>query len=157
MSMHLATESIHFLQVTDHDAEFVTRVLDRAEELRSDPQPVLAGKSLAMVFEKPSLRTRVSFEVAMTRLGGHEINLQPQDIGLNTREPARDVARVLSGMCEVIMARVFDHATLVDLAEAADVPVINGLSDLAHPCQALADALTIRDHVRDVEARQVVY
>ena len=147
----------HFLQVTDHDADFVRRVLDRAAALRDDPQPVLERQTLAMVFEKPSLRTRVSFEVAMTRLGGHAINLQPADIGLNTREPARDVARVLSGMCDVIMARVFDHATLNDLAEAATVPVINGLSDLAHPCQALADVLTIRDSFGDLEGRRVAY
>ena len=154
----------HFLQITDHPKEFLADVLSHAvrlrEELRRDGvnRPVLARRTLAMIFEKPSLRTRVSFETGMTQLGGHAINLQPAEVGLNTREPAKDVARVLSGMADAIMARVFDHATLDDLAAASAVPVVNGLSDLAHPCQAMADLLTIRDEFgEDVAGRRVVY
>ena len=154
----------HFLQITDYDREPLQAMLDAAvrlrEELRRDGtnRPVLERKTLAMVFEKPSLRTRVSFETGMTQLGGHAINLQPAEVGLNTREPARDVARVLSGMADALMARVFDHATLDDLAAASGVPVVNGLSDLAHPCQAMADLLTIRDEFGDdVAGRRVVY
>ena len=110
-----------------------------------------------MIFEKPSLRTRVSFETAMTQLGGHAINLQPAEIGLNTREPAADVARVLGGMVDAIMGRVFDHGVLRELAAASPVPVVNGLSDLAHPCQALADLLTLRDAFGRLDGLRVAY
>lgn len=153
----------HFLQLSDFDAAWVTRALDLAVELRDElardgrNRPRLERKSMAAVFEKPSLRTRVSFEVAMTQLGGHCVSLQPAEIGLGSREPAEDVARVLSGMADVIAARVFRHETLQALASASAVPVVNGLSDLAHPCQAMADLLTIRDHFGDLTGRRVVY
>ena len=154
----------NFLQITDCDATTLAAMLATAvclrDELRREGnnRPVLERKTLAMIFEKPSLRTRVSFEAGMTQLGGHAINLQPAEVGLNAREPARDVARVLGGMCDAIMARVFEHATLDDLTAAAAVPVVNGLSDLAHPCQAMADLLTIRDEFGDdIAGRRVVY
>lgn len=105
--------------------------------------PVLAGKVLGMIFQKPSLRTRVSFEMGMHHLGGHAMYLSPNEIGLGQRESAADVARVLSRYVDGIMARVFAHADVVDLARYSSVPVINGLSDYSHPCQGLADLLTV--------------
>ena len=154
---------MHFLQITDHDSAFLASILDSAVELRGElkktgrNRPLLAGRTLAMIFEKPSLRTRVSFEAGMNQLGGSAINLQPAEIGLNTREPAKDAARVIGGMCDAIMARVFEHSTVEDLARHSPVPVINGLSDLAHPCQAIADLLTIRDEFGEVAGRRVTY
>ena len=105
----------------------------------------LSDQTLAMIFEKPSTRTRVSFEAGMTQLGGHAIYLGPDDIHLGHGEPVKDVARSVSRYADFIMARVFSHADAVELAEFATVPVINGLSDIAHPCQTLGDLLTIRD------------
>ena len=118
------------------------RLKDERREL-GENKPVLAGKSLALVFQKPSLRTRVSFEMGMHHLGGYAFYLSPQEVGLGTRESAPDVARVLSGYCDGIMARVFDHQHIYQLAEWGTVPVINGLSDFSHPCQALTDIFTI--------------
>jgi len=119
---------------------------------------ILAGKTLAMIFEKKSLRTRVSFEQAMYDLGGQAINLARDEIGLGERESAADIVRVLSGMVHGVCARVFEHEKLVELAEYSDIPIINALSDESHPCQALADALTIMDEFgRDVAGRTVAY
>jgi len=118
---------------------------------------VLAGKSLAMIFQKPSLRTRISFEVAMTQLGGHAINLDNHHIQLGKREPVRDIARVLSRMCDGIVARVFAHGDVEELARYATVPVINGLSDAAHPCQAMADMMTIAERFGGLDGRRVAY
>ena len=125
-------------------------VLDEADRLRTahetgSPTKPLTDQTLAMIFEKPSTRTRVSFETGMTQLGGHAVFLGPDDIHLGHGEPLRDTARVLSRYVDFITARVFDHADVVELAEYATVPVINGLSDQAHPCQTLGDLLTIRD------------
>src|SRR5688500_2236755 len=153
----------HFLQISDHDADFLGEVIDEAVRLRDElrregrNQPVLERRTLAMIFEKPSLRTRVSFETGMTQLGGAAINLQSDEIGLGSREVARDVARVLGGVCDVVMARVFARDTARELAAHSPVPVINGLSDLAHPCQALADLLTIRDEFGELAGRRVAY
>ena len=104
---------------------------------------MLKGQALGMVFQKPSLRTRVSFEMAMQHLGGHALYLSPNEIGLGGRESGADVARVLSGYVQGIMARTFAHAHVLELAQWATVPVINGLSDYNHPCQAMADVLTM--------------
>ncbi len=120
-------------------------------------KPILADKSLAMIFQKPSLRTRVSFEMGMQQLGGHALYLSPQEVGLGVRESAADVARVLSGYVDGIMARVFDHAHVLELAEWGSVPVINGLSDFSHPCQALADIFTLWEEVGDLTGRQIAY
>ncbi len=153
----------HVLQISDLDPASLRAILDEAARLRAElrstgrNRPVLERRTLAMIFEKPSLRTRASFEAGMTQLGGAAINLQPAEIGLGSREPPRDVARVLGGMCDAIMARVFAHETVEELAAQSPVPVINGLSDLAHPCQALADLLTIRDEFGDPAGRRVVY
>jgi ornithine carbamoyltransferase len=122
----------------------VQRVVDTALQTKNGQSPsVLAGKTLALLFEKPSLRTRVSFDVAMRQLGGHVLYLSPAEVGLSEREPVADVARVLSRYVDAIAARTFKHETVEELARWADVPVINALSDGEHPCQALADLLTI--------------
>ncbi len=143
----------HFLSINDisHDeAAFLIAEAGRLKsELRTHPErqrALLGGKTLAMVFEKPSLRTRVSFDTGMYQLGGHALYLSPQEIGLGTRESISDVARVLSRMCDGIMARVFKHETVVELARWSRVPVVNGLCDAEHPCQALADLLTLKEH-----------
>jgi ornithine carbamoyltransferase len=140
-----------FLNIADADDATLDAIFDLAIALREQRNkgianaPVLKGKSLAMIFAKPSLRTRVSFEQAMNELGGHAIVLGNNEIGLGIRESVADVARVLTGMVHGIAARVFDHEHLIQLAEFSTVPVINMLSDATHPCQALADALTIMD------------
>ncbi|MDR7545127.1 MAG: ornithine carbamoyltransferase [Armatimonadota bacterium] len=137
-----------YLSVDDLAPDELWGVLEFARHLKAraaagDRPPLLAGKTLAMVFEKPSLRTRVSFEVGMFQLGGMAVYLGPQDIQLGVRESVADAARNLERMADGIMARTFAHATVVGLAESAGCPVINGLSDLEHPCQALGDLLTI--------------
>jgi ornithine carbamoyltransferase len=112
---------------------------------RDEPHPILRGRTLALIFEKPSLRTRVTFEVAMTHLGGHAIYLAPQDIRLGARETVEDAARNLSRWVDGIVARTFDHGIVEQLAQYAEVPVINGLTDLLHPCQVLSDLFTLRE------------
>ena len=128
---------------------------ERAENPSAQFQ-LLRGQTLAMIFEKPSLRTRVSFEAAMTHCGGHAIYLAPGDIGLGKRETVADVARVLGGMCDAIMARVFSHQTVVELAQWSGKPVINALCDLEHPCQALADLQTLAEF-KSLEGRKLAY
>jgi ornithine carbamoyltransferase len=135
-----------FLDVDDLTAGELRAVLDRAATIKSlGGQDLLAGQTLGMIFEKPSTRTRVSFETGMTELGGHAIFLGPEDIHLGHGEPVKDTARALSGYVDLIMARVFAHSDVIELAEYASVPVVNGLTDDAHPCQTLADLLTIRE------------
>lgn len=118
---------------------------------------LLPWRSVALLFEKPSLRTRVSFEIAVTQLGGHCLYLSPQEVGLGQREPVPDVARVLSRYIDCIVARVFSHETLVHLAQSASVTVINALSDLEHPCQAMADFLTIRERKGTLRGVRMAY
>jgi ornithine carbamoyltransferase len=139
-----------YLSVDDLTPDELYMLLGFAQELKTralagDRPPLLAGKTLALIFEKPSLRTRVSFEVGMFQLGGMALYLGPQDIQLGVRESVTDAARNLERMADGIMARTFAHATVTGLAEAARCPVINGLSDLEHPCQTLADLLTMRE------------
>lgn len=138
----------HFLSMLDLSPEEITAILDMADRLRDSRYPTnnrpLDGKTLAMIFQKPSLRTRVSFETGMTKLGGHAIYLAPTDISLGKRETTEDIALVLSRYVDIIMARVFGHDIVEELARFATVPVINGLSDFEHPCQILADLQTIR-------------
>jgi ornithine carbamoyltransferase len=134
------------LSICDLSPDEVQAVVETALRLRDgESASVLAGKTLALLFEKPSLRTRVSFEVAMRQLGGDCLYLSPPEVGLGERETPADVARVLSRYVDVIAARTFKHETVEELARHADVPVINALSDGEHPCQALADLLTIRE------------
>jgi len=138
--------------ILDLSSEEIDLVLDVAsllkETIKKDPsahKSILPDRTLAMIFEKPSLRTRVTFETGMTQLGGHAIYLAPSDISIGVRETVEDVAKNLSRWCNLIMARVFAHSTITGLAKNASVPVINGLSDLEHPCQVLADFQTIRE------------
>jgi ornithine carbamoyltransferase len=137
-------------------------ILDEADKIKAlrrsrIPFRPLFGKTLAMVFQKPSNRTRVSFEVGMYQLGGHALSLSPQEIQMGQRETPSDTGRVLARYIDAIMARVFSHEEVEELARAAEVPVINGLSDLHHPCQALADLLTIREELGALESVKVAY
>ncbi len=152
----------HFIDLSDWSASELDDLLTLAVELKREwraggNRPVLAGKTLAMVFQKPSLRTRVSFEVGMFHLGGHAIYISPQEIGLGVRESIPDVARVLSGYAQGIMARVYEHDHMRQLAAASSVPVINGLSDWMHPCQTMADLLTIYEHFGRLNGVKVAY
>ena len=152
----------HFLDLASWSGDELQRLLELALDLKMEWQtggnrPILQNKTLGMIFQKPSLRTRVSFEMAMRHLGGSAIMLGPQEIGLGKRESVPDVARVLSSYVQGIMARVFDHDHAVQLAENSRVPVINGLSDSYHPCQAFADILTIREHFGRLKGLRVAY
>lgn len=133
------------LSIAELGPDEVERILRVALSLKRDGggHDILRDKTLALIFEKPSLRTRVSFDIAMQQLGGHAVYLSQSEVGLGQREPVADVARVLSRYVDVIAARTYSHQTLLDLARHADVPVINALSDEEHPCQALADLLTV--------------
>ena len=151
-----------FLDIADHSPGELQDLLDLAARLKKEHKsggnrPLFAGKALAMVFQKPSLRTRVSFEMAMQHMGGHALYLSPFEIGLGKRESIPDVARVLAGYVDIIMARVFAHHHVTELAEWSDVPVINGLSDFSHPCQAMADALTIQEEFGSLKGLNVSY
>lgn len=146
------------LSVGDLRPEDARRLLHRAAEMKQQgPSTVLAGQSLALLFEKPSLRTRVSFDIAMQQLGGHTVYLSQSEVGLGGREPVADVARTLSRYVDIIAARTFSHATLESLAEHAAVPVINALSDSEHPCQALADILTVQENKAGLEGVTLAY
>jgi ornithine carbamoyltransferase len=140
----------HFVDLADFSAEELQQLLEYARQLKADhkagvaPRP-LAGKTLAMIFKKPSNRTRVSFEVGMYQLGGHALFIGPDEIQLGTRETVGDVAQVLSRFVDGIMIRTFAHEEVVELAKYASVPVINGLDDAFHPCQAMADFLTVAE------------
>ena len=132
------------LSVADLSREDIRSLISNAIDMKADGwSSLLSGKAIVLIFEKPSLRTRVSFEIAMRQLGGHSLYLSPDEVGLGKRESVSDVARVLSRYANAIVARTFSHQTLEVLASYAGVPVINALSDLEHPCQALADLLTI--------------
>jgi len=153
----------HFLCISDCSAEDLNDLLDLSNSLKKlyktgGRDVCLPGKVLAMVFEKPSLRTRISFQVAMSDLGGSAIFIRPEDIGgIGKREPIKDMARVLSRYVDGIMARTFEHNTVIELAKYATVPVINALTDLSHPCQAMADVLTIKEHLGRLEGVKVAY
>jgi len=141
----------HLLSMQDLSPNEIDAILDKAEGLKEklrkgEPHELLRGKTLGMIFEKPSLRTRVTFETGMTQLGGHAIYLAPADIQLGKRESVPDTARNLSRWVDAVMARLFKHDIIVELARHSSVPVINGLTDLHHPCQTLGDLLTIREH-----------
>src|SRR3984893_10593440 len=119
--------------------------------------PYLRGKTLAMLFQKPSLRTRLTFEAGMAQLGGHAIYLGPAEIGIGERESVKDVARNLSRWVDLVMIRTFAHDTCIELAREASVPVINGLTDLLHPCQLMADLLTLKEHRGDFTRLRIDY
>jgi ornithine carbamoyltransferase len=153
----------HFLSIANATPDELKHMLEVSRRLRDERDagrvndPVLAGQTLAMLFEKPSLRTRVSFEQAMIELGGHSI-IMGQEVGLGKRESVSDVAKVLGGMVHGVAARVFEHQKLIDFAEFGGVPVINMLSDESHPCQALADIMTLQDEFgADLSGRSVAF
>jgi len=153
----------HFLSLADLTPDQLRGLLTLAVELKKEwkadgNRPLLKGKTLGMVFQKPSLRTRVSFEMGMIHLGGQALYLSPSEIRLGQRESVPDVARVLSRYVDGIMARVFGHTDVLTLAKYSRVPVINGLSDYNHPCQGLADFLTIIEHKgRDLLGRKLAF
>ncbi len=151
-----------YLSLNDYDADDMRDLLALSRYLKHRNkagvrEAALSGQTLAMIFEKPSLRTRVSFEVGMTQLGGTSMYIRGDEVGLNTREPAEDIARVLSRYVQGIMIRTFDHGNVEQLAKYADIPVINGLTDESHPCQALADMLTVHEHFGTTAGLRIVF
>jgi ornithine carbamoyltransferase len=158
----LSLKGRNFVDLTDFERFELRQVLDTAHDLkrkqkRGEPHELLKGKSMAMIFMKSSTRTRVSFEVGMTQLGGHSLFLQPSGTQLGRGETIGDTAIVLSRYCDVIMARVFGHDEVTELAKYSTVPVINGLSDLLHPCQIMADMQTIEEHKGKLEGLKITY
>jgi ornithine carbamoyltransferase len=153
----------HFLSILDCPKDLLKELLRVSARLKSlysvgGEDLCLKGKTLAMLFEKPSLRTRMSFQVAMANLGGTAIYVKPEDIGgIGKREPIKDISRILSRYVHGIMARTFEHSTVTELAQYATVPVINALTDFSHPCQAMADVLTIREHCEDEEGKKIAF
>ena len=152
----------NFVDLADFERFQLRQFLDTGHDLkrkqkRGEPHEILKGKSMAMIFMKSSTRTRVSFEVGMTQLGGHALFLQPSGTQLGRGETIADTAQVLGRYCDVIMARVFGHNEVTELAEFAGVPVVNGLSDLLHPCQIMADMMTIEEHKGKLEGLKITY
>ncbi len=140
----------HFLAISDLSPGEAQDILDLAIKLKEEyfkkgNPPLFKGKVLGMIFQKPSLRTRVSFDMAMRHCGGDALYLSPNEIGLGKRESIADISRVLSGYVQALMARVFEHGHVLELTKWSDIPVVNGLSDYNHPCQGMADALTIQE------------
>lgn len=151
-----------FLEISDYSSSELQGLLDLAVKLKKEffqtgNPPILKNKVLGMIFQKPSLRTRVSFDMAMRHLGGDALYLSPNEIGLGQRESIADVARVLSGYVDGLMARVFSHSHVQELAAWSNIPVINGLSDYNHPCQCMADALTIYENFGTLKGLDVTY
>jgi ornithine carbamoyltransferase len=150
----------HFLDVDELTPAEFADLLSTARQWKVAPRSVpqvLQGHGVAMIFEKPSVRTRVATEMAVVTLGGHPIYIRPEEVGLGVRESVADVARTLDALTNVIAARVFDHETLVEMAGVVEVPVVNLLSDRAHPTQAVADFLTLQELLGDLEGRRLVY
>lgn len=151
-----------FLHITDFTREEIDEVLELAARLKKEkkegkPHPLLQGKTLVMIFQKPSARTRVSFETGMYQLGGYALFLSPADIGMGKRETTADIARLFTRYNDIIMARVFDHQHILDLGKYAAIPVINGLTDFNHPCQVMADIFTVLEHRGHLKDLKVVF
>ncbi|PLX42099.1 MAG: ornithine carbamoyltransferase [Deltaproteobacteria bacterium] len=152
----------HFLSLADWTGEELGGILDLAADLKNkqqqgEPHPLLAGKTLGMLFEKSSTRTRVSFEVGLTQLGGHAIFLSPRDTQIGRGEPIKDTARVLSRYVDAVMVRTFAQETVEELANWSTIPIINGLTDLLHPCQLMADLLTVKERFGKVEGLKAAW
>jgi ornithine carbamoyltransferase len=152
----------HFLAISDLSSGEVQDLLDlaiklKAEYFKKGNPPYFKGKVLGMIFQKPSLRTRVSFDMAMRHCGGDALYLSPNEIGLGKRESIADIARVLAGYVQALMARVFEHEHVLELAKWSDIPIVNGLSDYNHPCQGMADALTIQEKFGKAKGLNVAY
>lgn len=151
-----------FLTLKDYTAEEILHILNYAVDMKrrfksGETIHPMKGKVMAMIFQKPSLRTRVSFETGMIQMGGNALYLGPAEIGLGKRESVEDIAKVLCRQTDVIMARVFGHSIVEELGKYSDVPVVNGLSDYAHPCQALADFQTVIEHGKDLQGLKLTY
>ena len=152
----------HFLHISDFEADDLREILQLATELKvkfraRDEYRPFTDRSLVMIFAKPSARTRVAFETGFTWMGGHALFLGPNDIGIGKREAIKDIARLFSRYNDLMMARLFDHAHILELAEHATIPVINGLTDYNHPCQIMADIFTIQEHLPGQEKVKAVY
>ena len=152
----------NFLHVDDWTRDEILSSLDLASEIKTklknrEGYKPFKDHSLAMIFAKPSARTRVSFETGFFRLGGHALYLGPNDIDMGKREPVKDVARVLSGYNDMIMARLFDHEHILELGRYATIPVVNGLTDYNHPCQIMADIFTIKEHFGRIDDLKIAY
>lgn len=153
----------HFLSITDLSFREINQVFQISLKLKKElktkkrNKSIFQDKTMAMIFEKPSLRTRISFEIAMTQLGGHAIYLGPNDIQMGKRESPYDIGKVASSMADLIMARTFQHKTIKELARGSSVPVINALSDIEHPCQILADFLTIIEKKGKIKGLKIAY
>ena len=152
----------HFLHISDYSKEELWEILDLAKIVKSkfrkrEDNKVFNNKSLAMIFAKPSARTRVSFETGFEWMGGHALFLGPNDIGIGKREAIKDISRVLSRYNDIIMARLFEHQHIIELAEHSSVPIVNGLTDYNHPCQIMADIFTVWEHLNDIDGAKIVY
>lgn len=148
------------ISVKDLSIQDIRAIFDLTDELKKDKatfSSVLKGKTLALIFQKPSNRTRVSFEVGMFQLGGYAIYLRPDEINLGVRESVKDVAKTLSRYIDCIVLRTFEHKNVLELAKYSDKPVINGLSDFSHPCQALADIYTIKEKLKNIKGAILAY
>jgi ornithine carbamoyltransferase len=158
-SAHKERAHRDFLQIPDFSAGEIEKLFSLAEKMRAGryTKKPLAGKSLAMIFMKSSTRTRVSFEVGAWQLGGHALFLSPRDVQLGRGEPIADTARVLSRYVDGVMIRTFAHSEIEELAKYADVPIINGLTDLVHPCQVLADLLTVRQFLGGYKGKRIAW
>ena len=151
-----------FVSIADHSREWIEEIFDLTTEIKAklkngEAYHPLSGKSMAMIFQKPSARTRVSFEIGMYQLGGYALFLGPADIQMGKREATKDLAQLFSRYNDAIMARVFAHKDITGLAEHASVPVINGLSDLNHPCQIMADIYTIKERLGRITDFKLVF
>jgi len=160
--MNKKPHNVNILTLDELDSKEINHIIDLAIDLKKQQKkdkekPLLQNKTLAMIFEKPSTRTRVSFETGMFQLGGHALTLSPNDLQLSRGESIEDTAKVLSRYVNVIMARVYDHKSLETLARCASIPVINGLSDSFHPCQILADLMTIKEHKKNLKKVKVAW
>ena len=158
----LSLKGRDFIDLSDFERQELRLIMDTAYDLkrklkRGKPHELLKGKSLAMIFMKSSTRTRVSFEVGMTQLGGHALYLEQSGMQLARGETIADTARVLSRYCDAIMARVFAHSDIIELAKYASVPVINGLTDTSHPCQTMADLMTIEEYKGKLQGLKIAY
>ncbi len=152
----------NFISIADISAGEIHETLELAVEIKAklkagEEYKPLAGKTMAMIFEKPSARTRISFETGMQKLGGHALYLSPNDISMGKREAVKDIAQVISRYNEAIMARLFSHEHMLELAEYASIPVFNGLTDYNHPCQVMGDILTVKEHRGNLDNLKVVF
>lgn len=153
----ISNKTRDFLDIDQVDAKDLRRIINHAVSLKKKNKKLLEGKTLAQIFEKPSTRTRVSFEVGMKQLGGDVVTLNSNDMQLGRGESIADTARVLSRFVSLIMLRAYSHNTLLELAENATVPVINGLTDYSHPCQIMADILTFEEHLGNIKGKKIAW